>query len=619
MFHLSNIKKTIGFLILCLIICTCFTFFFTKVFGLDEWIDDYENENYVQWKENIIRNSTLDCMELNFTEGDNFEDFTTYTEVDEQNDITITQYKIEWDSMRRDADSYVYKDMGVNYFADFEHYINVNITDVEAGDADNRLLLNFWIVSTLFGDLDSIDADDYIGVGIAEDGVNDDKFRVDLRWYNGGVQQDFDTGIIRDVNIMLYLVLNRNDNDFFCYIYTDSNRTILNETLSMNNINTEKFRYISFVGLGYTNDPADYSSGYIEYLLRDGGRIYEDLNNDYTEVDNANNRITFPYGDYYVQYASHRAEWVYLYYDYGVNYFDDFVHELDCYMVSSPLYGIGFFYVLSNVIKAQRQMQLDNDNFFAIVFYYGGGGDEIQFRYCDGITTHQLGYSCNKMVWYYLRVIKNDTDIDLEIFSDSARTSLLDTLHFDLTSDEKFRYIYSCNGYGQSGYTQILTLYAKNYWIGKYNVTGGYFDDGIFYTKDVLDYVNGSSIVLLTESTIPSGDEIKVQFSPNNSSWYSHNAVLNGYDNLVAGLESIDMRDLNYSSSIFMRFNFSDGGLDSTPRLFQLRLITSANVTGGGPGPVTMGGGIGFVVGGWILLPPILLILGYMLKRGKRK
>ncbi len=213
------------------------------------------------------------------------------------------------------------------------------------------------------------------------------------------------------------------------------------------------------------------------------------------------------------------------------------------------------------------------------MFYYGSGGDEIQFRYCDGITAYQLGFSCSKLTWYYLRIVKNDTDIDLEIYSDSKRTSLLDTLHYDLTSDEKFRYIFACNGYGQSGYSQVLTLYSKNYWIGKYNAVIGYDNSGIFYTKDVLNYVNGSSIVLLTNSTIPSSDEIKIQFSPNNSSWYSHNAVLSGYDNLVEGFESIDLRDLNYSSNLYMRFNFSDGGSDSTPRLYQLRLITSANET----------------------------------------
>ncbi len=40
----------------------------------------------------------------------------------------------------------------------------------------------------------------------------------------------------------------------------------------------------------------------------------------------------------------------------------------------------------------------------------------------------------------------------------------------------------------------------------------------------------------------------------------------------------------------------------------------------GGPGPgISQGGGIGWVIGGWILLPPILLVLSTFLKRGKRK
>ncbi len=619
MFHLSNLKKTIGLLILCLIICSCFTLFFTKVFGLDEWIDNYENENYVQWKENIIRNDTLDCMELNYSVGSLFQDFTTWIESDALNRLSQTVPRSTWTDMETDdPDIYLYKDFGVDNIYDFSHIFQCNITELEkSASQPNRGAI--WVVSTVLGDLVDIysSGNSFMYITTKSNNVQDE-----FQWglsYKNGANTATDWSVILDVATEYYLYIYKRAKVITAKIYDDIAMSSLVDTITVTMVADDSYRYMMIPCSQHAPSDTWKWSGYVEYFLINDGKIYENLNDDYTEVDNANNRITFPYGDYYVQYASHRAEWVYLYYDYGVNYFDDFVHELDCYMVSSPLYGIGFFYVLSNVIKAQRQMQLDNDNFFAIVFYYGGGGDEIQFRYCDGITTHQLGYSCNKMVWYYLRVIKNDTDIDLEIFSDSERTTLLDTLHFDLTSDEKFRYIYACNGYQQAGYTQILTLYAKDYWIGKYSSVFGYLDNGIFYTKDILDYVNGSSIVLLTESTIPVSDGIKVQFSPNNSSWYSHNAVLTGYDDLVAGLESIDLRDLNYSSNIYMRFNFSDGGSDSTPRLFQLRLITSANVTGGGPGPVTMGGGVGFVVGGWILLPPILLIIGYMLKRGKRK
>jgi len=49
-----------------------------------------------------------------------YEDFTTYTEVDEDNDITVYTNEIDVDTMRRDAVSYVHKDFGASHFGDFE-------------------------------------------------------------------------------------------------------------------------------------------------------------------------------------------------------------------------------------------------------------------------------------------------------------------------------------------------------------------------------------------------------------------------------------------------------------------------------------------------------------------
>ena len=49
------------------------------------------------------------------------EDFTTYTEVDENADITVTSTKADVSTMRRDALSYVVSDKGAGHFTTFEH------------------------------------------------------------------------------------------------------------------------------------------------------------------------------------------------------------------------------------------------------------------------------------------------------------------------------------------------------------------------------------------------------------------------------------------------------------------------------------------------------------------
>lgn len=50
-----------------------------------------------------------------------YEDFTTYTEVDEDSDITVTPSKCDVDTLRRDALSYVRDDNGAAHFGDIEH------------------------------------------------------------------------------------------------------------------------------------------------------------------------------------------------------------------------------------------------------------------------------------------------------------------------------------------------------------------------------------------------------------------------------------------------------------------------------------------------------------------
>jgi hypothetical protein len=56
------------------------------------------------------------------------EDLMLYTEVDEDSDIIITNTRAAFDTMRQDANSYVYKDFGVDYFGDFEVKFEAEIT-----------------------------------------------------------------------------------------------------------------------------------------------------------------------------------------------------------------------------------------------------------------------------------------------------------------------------------------------------------------------------------------------------------------------------------------------------------------------------------------------------------
>jgi len=101
--------------------------------------------------------------------------------------------------------------------------------------------------------------------------------------------------------------------------------------------------------------------------------------------------------------------------------------------------------------------------------------------------------------------------------------------------------------------------------------TGGYESEGFFYTTEVLNGISGSSQVLLTNSTL-NGGTLSVAFSSDNETWVDHNNET-GYDSLLGGFESFDLRDLDFTT-MYMRYNFTRGGVDLTPRLYQIRLIT---------------------------------------------
>lgn len=141
--------------------------------------------------------------------------------------------------------------------------------------------------------------------------------------------------------------------------------------------------------------------------------------------------------------------------------------------------------------------------------------------------------------------------------------------------------------------------------------SGGYLAPGYFSTVDYGLSVNGSGLTLLTNSTIPSGTSISVQFSLDNSTWVNqHNA--SGSTELSGGFESFDLRDIN-STVLYVRFNFVGSDTD-TPRLYQSRLVSTEN--GGG----VTGNGVTVIESDapWVALAIILSLISALLFMRKR-
>ena len=143
-------------------------------------------------------------------------------------------------------------------------------------------------------------------------------------------------------------------------------------------------------------------------------------------------------------------------------------------------------------------------------------------------------------------------------------------------------------------------------------VSGGFVNEGYFTTTDYLDEANGSILVLMTNTTIPEDTGITVEFSEDNATW-----TLNDWDPLFGGFESIDLRELNWSNSFYVRYNETTSDPEITPRLYQSRLIT----TEGPPAGEVEVEVITYIYGGtagifWLILIIIVPIVAYMVKRG---
>jgi len=141
---------------------------------------------------------------------------------------------------------------------------------------------------------------------------------------------------------------------------------------------------------------------------------------------------------------------------------------------------------------------------------------------------------------------------------------------------------------------------------------GGYSSEGYFTTDDYMNSTdcNGTSLVLMVNTSIPTDTDIQVQFSNDNVIWRDNEGTALDSNILNDGFESIDLRELNYTD-IYFRFNLTTDDFTETPRVYQARLIsTIGNSTGGGAAPGPSGSGaIGFIMLTLICSPIIALIV----------
>ena len=166
-----------------------------------------------------------------------YEDFTTFTETDSGNDITVTATKCAVDLMRRDAVSHVVKDYGAGYFGNFLHHIDALITT-----GDVQLRVGVWAILNLAGrTIDQMDADNQ-GTMVTFYRWSTGEFGLIFKDHTDNDQDALQIG--KTPPYQRYLIIERAGTVGTCKIYTDSSRSTLEDTLSIPAITSTTYRYL---------------------------------------------------------------------------------------------------------------------------------------------------------------------------------------------------------------------------------------------------------------------------------------------------------------------------------------------------------------------------------------
>lgn len=383
---------------------------------LGQVVDDYLTDDNVSMAVGVVHNGTLDCMELNLTVLDEpvYEDLSSYAEVnDGTNDFSQTVTRNSWTTLRRDADGYVYKDFGADYFGDFLANFTLYFSDLEAGDSSSQNSMTAFSIGGVKGDTQTLMGGSYIGVVPIQRGATDDSFN--FRWYQ-------------------------------------------------------------------------WTAGSPEFVVTEAA-------------------------------------------------------------------------------------------------------------------------VCSMGVPYYMTVSRTGTTIGFYVFSDEARTTLIDS-YWASGDNTPYRYIQPGTAWSSAtDPADHITGYLEYLWIGEVGGTG--YGDGYYITEEFLDGDRG--LVLLYNATLPANTGIEIEFSDDNATWVDHNGV-GASDTLVAGYESLGLRDLN-TTSLYVRLNMTTTDPGATPRVYQLRIVTTTDII---PceeceesAPVAMGK--------YYAMAIILLILGVLIGIGMRR
>lgn len=146
---------------------------------------------------------------------------------------------------------------------------------------------------------------------------------------------------------------------------------------------------------------------------------------------------------------------------YGADYFGDFCHDVDIYLALIQARAGASFWAMDNSgNRTYKDMEAANSGFIAIAYADSGGTPSLQLYDQSGVGGDS--YVCTVPANYYLSIERAGTALTEKIYSDAARTVLLDTLSVTCETGLK-EYLYSVTSWDQGTYPgQYITFDVHN-------------------------------------------------------------------------------------------------------------------------------------------------------------
>jgi len=190
-------------------------------------------------------------------------DLTKFTEYDPNNDLTVTNERVTWDTLNRSQDTGLERDYGAGHFGDFVHEFDVYFSSIEAGDADNRTVIILWYLSVYPWPSST----DVLRLYARQLGDQDNCFDLVFFQRTGGVNDwvKFGTATFYTGNVY-YFRVERSGSYCRVRVYSDPERTNPIEDIVETGLTTT-YRYLCLSSVrAWAADPYDWSTGYLEYL-----------------------------------------------------------------------------------------------------------------------------------------------------------------------------------------------------------------------------------------------------------------------------------------------------------------------------------------------------------------